>query len=201
MHKRLLVAVTGASALPLSVRFLEVLKEKKIERHLVVSHHAQDVQECELKKNISWDCLCEKMYQDDDISSCVCSGSYPIDGMVIIPCSMNTLAHIAHGIEDSVITRAAGVHLKQERKLILVPRETPLSLIHLENMLLAKKSGCSIVFPTLAFYFSPQSIEDMMEFIIGKILELFSIEHSLYPLWTEKASTKKNGKKARHKYE
>ena len=183
MHKRLLVCVTGASALPLSVRFLEVLKEKKIERHLVVSRHAQDVQKHEMKKDILWECLCERLYQDDDISSSVCSGSYPMDGMIVVPCSMNTLAYIAHGIENSVITRAVGVHLKQERKVVLVPRETPLSLIHLENMLFAKKAGCSIVLPTLAFYFSPQTIENMMDFIIGKILELFSIPHTLYPLW------------------
>ena len=193
MHKRLLVGVTGASALPLSVRFLEVLKEKEIERHLVLSRHAQDVQKHELKKEIPWNRLCERMYQDEDISSSVCSGSYPTDGMVIIPCSMNTLAHIAHGIENSVITRAAGVHLKQERKVVLVPRETPLSLIHLENMKLARQSGCSIVPPTLAFYFSPQTIDDIMEFIIGKILELFSLEHSLYRLWQQKNFSEEMG--------
>ncbi|NUM36316.1 MAG: UbiX family flavin prenyltransferase [Candidatus Brocadiae bacterium] len=189
MHKRLLVAVTGASALPLAVRFLEVLKKQNIERHLVVSRHAQDVKKYETQKDILWETLCEKLYQDEDISSSVCSGSYPSDGMVVIPCSMNTLAHIAHGIENSVVTRAVGVHLKQERKVVLVPRETPLSLIHLENMLLAKKAGCSIVPPTLAFYFYPQTIDDLMDFIVGKILELFSISHTLYPLWQKKECT------------
>lgn len=181
--KRILVAVTGASALPLARRFLMVLEKMKLERHLVVSEHALCVQEKEEIETIDWNHLCEKRYADDDISSSVCSGSFPVDAMTIIPCSMNTLAHIAHGIENSVITRAAAVNLKQERKVILVPRESPLSLLHIENLRQAKLAGCSIVLPIIAFYFQPQTIDDILDHIAGKVLELLDFPHELYRSW------------------
>ena len=180
---KLLIAVTGASGIPLSVRLLETLGILNIERHLAVSNHAKDVQKYEQNEEIIWENLCEKYYSEEEIYASVCSGSYKIDGMIILPCSMNTLGHIANGIENSLITRAAAVNIKQERPVILVPRETPLSLIHIENMKKAKMAGCTILIPTVAFYFSPKTINDIINHIIGKILEILNISHNLYKTW------------------
>ncbi len=183
---KILVAVTGASGTPLALRLLEILKELKVERHLIVSHHAQIVAKYEHHTNhIVWADYCEYLYTEDNISASVSSGSYPLNGMVVIPCSMNTLACIAHGIENNLITRAAAVNLKQERKVILVPRESPLSLPQVENLRQAKLAGCSIMLPTLAFYFSPKNIEDLVNYIVGKILELLQLPHHLYPSWIQ----------------
>ena len=182
---KLLVAITGASGLPLAVRFLEILGKYNIDRHVVISEHAKEVLKYEHAQNIEidWNKLSEKQYQENEIWASVCSGTYPIDGMIVIPCSMNTLAAIAHGLENNLITRAVSVNLKQQRRVILVPRETPLSLTHIENMRLAKLAGCSIVLPTIAFYFQPKTIDDLLNYIVGKILELFNIQHELYPSW------------------
>jgi 4-hydroxy-3-polyprenylbenzoate decarboxylase len=180
---KLLVAITGASGLPLAIRFLEILGKYNIERHIIISEHAKEVQKYEQQIEIDWQQLYEKQYKENEIWSSVCSGTYPIDGMVVIPCSMNTLAAIAHGLENNAITRAVSVNLKQQRRVILVPRETPLSLTHIENLRLAKLAGCSIVLPTIAFYFQPKTIDDLLNHIAGKILELFNISHDLYPSW------------------
>jgi len=181
----ILVAVTGASGTPLALRLLEVLGELKIERHLIVSHHAQIVAKYEHRADIVWANYCECLYSEEHISASVSSGSFPIHGMVVIPCSMNTLASIAHGLENNLITRASAVNLKQERKVILVPRESPLSLPQLENLRQAKLAGCSIVLPTLAFYFQPKNIDDLVNYLVGKVLELLQLPHHLYPSWIQ----------------
>lgn len=180
---KILVAITGASGIPLAIRLLEVLKENTIERHLIVSSHANVVAQYEDKKKYDWNALCEYQYKVGDIASNVASGSFSINYMVVVPCSMNTLAHIANGIEHNLITRSVAVNLKEERKVILVPRESPLSLLHIENMRKAKLAGCSIIPPTLAFYYNPQTIADVIDQIVGKILELCNIPHCLYPPW------------------
>ena len=180
---KLLIAVTGASGLPLAIRFLEVLKQSEVERHLIVSAHAFLVEQHESGIPIDWDRLCEKRYHENDVAAAVSSGSYPLAGMVVIPCSMNTLANIAHGLEHNLTSRAAAVNLKQQRPLILVPRETPLSLIQIDNMRLAKLAGCTIVPPNLTFYFQPQTIAEMIDYLIGRILEILEIEHELYRRW------------------
>ncbi len=173
---KILVAITGASGIPLAIHFLHTLKNLEIERHLIVSHHAQEVCKFEHDKpDILWQEYCEYYYKEEDISAAVSSGSYPLDAMVVIPCSMNTLAQIASGIESNLITRAVAVNLKQERKVILVPRESPLSLIHIENLRQSKLAGCSIIFPTLAFYFDPKTIEDLIAHTTGKIFDLLNI--------------------------
>lgn len=181
---RILVAVTGASGFPLAVKLLETLGNKKIERHLAITKNADKVREYETslsREDVKK--LCEQSYLPDAIHTSICSGSYPIDAMVVIPCSMNTLAKIANGIEDNAITRAVGVNLKQERKVILVPRETPLHLGPLKNLVKAKELGCSIVPPMLAHYTKPKTIGDAESFVIGRVLELLGIEHDLYTKW------------------
>lgn len=182
---KILIAATGASGIPLVLQLLRVLKDLNIERHFIVSHHAHTVAKYEHKADIIWRDYCEYLYSEDDISASVSSGSFTIDGMIVVPCSMNTLACIAHGIENNLITRAVAVNLKQERKVILVPRESPLSLPQLDNLRQAKLAGCSIVPPNLAFYFEPRTILDLINYTIGKILELLQIPHHLYPKWEQ----------------
>lgn len=180
---KILVAITGGSGYPLAIRLLEELGKKGIERHLVMSRNAEKVREYECEGTTP---EYEKKYEPESIHEKICSGSYPIDAMIVIPCSMNTLAKIASGIEDNAITRAAGVNLKQERRVILVPRETPMNLAHLRNLVKAKEQGCSIVPPMLTHYTKPKTIEDMENQIIGRILQLLNIKNTLYTEWSGK---------------
>ncbi len=180
---KLIVAVTGASGIILAKRLLEALKEKKIETHLIVSESAKKVAGLE---NIQYDAL-KKLatveYSFTDFSASVASGSFKTDGMIVIPCSMKTLAGLASGYSDNLILRAGDVCLKEGRKLVLVPRETPLSYIHLRNMLILKKAGAVILPPNMAYYSKPKSLGEMESFIAGKVLDAFNIEHSLYKRW------------------
>lgn len=179
---RILVAVTGASGFPIAQTLLQQLKGNEI--HLVVSEHAWEVAEYESgMKRKDIEKLATRTYDPNEIHASICSGSFPIDAMVVVPCSMNTLGHIANGIEHNAITRAAGVNLKQGRKVILVPRDTPLSLPALKNMVLAKEAGCSIVPPMLCYYTKPKTVQDCTDYVVGRILELLGLEHKLYLRW------------------
>jgi 4-hydroxy-3-polyprenylbenzoate decarboxylase len=123
------------------------------------------------------------VYGDDNLAAPISSGSFKTDGMAIVPCSMKTLASIANGFDDSLISRAAGVCIKEGRKLVVVPRETPLSAIHLENM--AKLSGTgAVILPAMpGFYHRPKSIDELVSHVVGKVLDQFGIEHSLFRRW------------------
>jgi flavin prenyltransferase len=123
------------------------------------------------------------IHQVHDMGCAVASGSYPVDGMIIIPCSMATVAAVAMGLADNALRRAADVSLKEKRPLILVPRETPLSAIHLENLLKLSRLGATILPPVPAWYTHPQSLEDVENFIVGKVLEALHLEHTLYQRW------------------
>jgi len=187
----LTVAITGASGVIYGKRLLEVLKQKNVETHLVISKAAEQIIEYELgASKDSLAKLATYVYDVDDWDSPVVSGSFRTDGMVVVPCSMKTLAGIAHGFAENVILRAADVMLKEKRKLILVPRETPLNSIQLRNMLELSKQGAIIVPAMPAFYHKPKSVEDMADFVVGRILDLLKIEHSLYTRWHE---TKRDG--------
>lgn len=182
---KILVAATGASGFPLTTTLLTALEKAGVERHLVLSDHTQKVIEYEGNpEKADLKGLCEHYYHPEDIHTSICSGSFPLDGMVIVPCSMNTLAKVAQGIEDNAISRAAAVNLKQERRVLLVPRETPLTLPQLKNMVRAKEAGCSIVPPVLAYYTGPQTVQDLTNYIVGRILELLRIPHDLYQYWS-----------------
>ncbi len=183
---RLIVAVTGASGVIYGRRLLEVLKGK-CEVHLIISRASEELIEYELgatKKEL--ENLANCTYDEGDFCASLASGSFKTDGMVVIPCSMKTLAGIAHGYSENLILRAADVTLKEKRKLIIVPRETPLSAIHLRNMLELSMQGVIIVPATPAFYHKPQKIEDLVDFVVGKVLDSLGIEHELYARWQEK---------------
>jgi 4-hydroxy-3-polyprenylbenzoate decarboxylase len=182
---KLVVGVSGASGIVLAKRFLEVLKENGVETHLVVSEGAKLIAKNELDgEDISK--LADYVYNNKDFEAAISSGSFKTDGMVVIPCSMKTLGAIANGVAHNLIVRAADVTLKQERKLVLVPREAPLNLIHLRNLVRCKEAGCTIIPPVLAFYPKPKTVDDMIDFVVGKILDSFGIENKLYKHWSGK---------------
>jgi len=182
---RLVVAITGASGIIYGKRLLEVLHEKRVETHLIVSKAAEKVMEHELKINRKvLEKLATHTYDADDLTAPLTSGSFKTDGMVIVPCSMKTLAGIAHGFADNLILRAADVMLKEKRRLIVVPRETPLSIVHLRNMLTAARLGVCVVPAMPAFYHKPENIGDLVDFVVGRVLDCLGIEHSLFKRWS-----------------
>jgi 4-hydroxy-3-polyprenylbenzoate decarboxylase len=161
-----------------------VLREKKVETHLIVSKAAEKVAEHELKQTRKdLEKLAAHTYDEDDLSAPFMSGSFQTDGMVIVPCTMKTLAGIASGYADNLILRAADVTIKEHRRLVIVPRETPLSVIHLRNMLTLAELGVFVVPAMPAFYHKPMSIDDLVDFVVGKVLDCLGIEHSLYRRW------------------
>jgi flavin prenyltransferase len=183
--KRLIVAITGASGARYGVRLLELLRATEgIETHLMISdaaalnlHHELDVK----RKDI--EALAHHVHSVRDIGACVASGSFRADGMVIAPCSMKTLAAVAHGMCDNLITRAADVTLKERRRLVLLVRETPFNLAHLRNMTAVTEMG-GIVFPPLpALYQRPQSIDEMIDHTVGRVMDMLGLEQSLAPEW------------------
>jgi len=183
--KRLIVAITGASGARYGVRLLELLRATEgIETHLMISdaaalnlHHELDVK----RKDI--EALADNVHSVLDIGACVASGSFRADGMVIAPCSMKTLAAVAHGMCDNLITRAADVTLKERRRLVLLVRETPFNLAHLRNMTAVTEMG-GIIFPPLpALYQRPQSIDEMIDHTVGRVMDMLGLEQSLAPEW------------------
>ena len=124
-----------------------------------------------------------KIYKENEIAASIASGSFKVDGMIVAPCSMKTLSAIANGYSENLITRAADVQLKQQRKLVLVPRESPLNAIHLENMLKLSRLGVWIIPPMMCYYIKPKSVNDLTDNAVGRILDAFNIEHDLYKRW------------------
>ncbi|MCL4459136.1 MAG: UbiX family flavin prenyltransferase [Chloroflexi bacterium] len=183
-RKRLIVAISGASGAVYGKTLLTILQDKKIETHLIVSEVGQGILEYETgttQEEIRG--LATYWYDIRDLEAPISSGSFHTDGMVIIPCSMRTLAAISHGYSDNLLTRAADVTLKERRSLIVVPREMPLSIIHLENMLCLARAGAIIIPAMPGFYMLPQTIEDMVRHVVGKVLDALRIEHALYKRW------------------
>lgn len=183
---RIVVGMTGASCSLYGVAVLQALTHLNVETHLVVSEKGMQVieHECELSKE-DLRGMTSFVYENGDMMSPIASGSFKTDGMVIIPCSMNTLGKIAGGITDNLITRVADVCLKERRKLILVPREMPLSTIHLENMLKINKCGGQIIPASPGFYTLPETIYDLTTIMVGRVLDSFQIDHGLGKRWGE----------------
>ena len=181
---KLVIGVSGASGTIYAVKLLEALKDANVETHLIISKAAEEILKFEnelskedLKK------LASRFYEENDLKAPITSGSYKTDGMIIIPCSMKTLAGVALGYSNNLILRAADVTLKERRPLVLVVRETPLNLIHLENMVKAAKAG-AIIFPASpGFYHKPKTINDLINYIIGKILNLFNLDYKFKIEW------------------
>jgi len=179
---RLIVAITGASGVIYGKRLLEVLGNKGFEVHLVVSKAAEKVIDQELGK-CDWVSLATRVYFPDELTAPIASGSFKVDGMVIVPASMKTLGALASGYCEDLISRAADVQLKEGRRLIVVPRETPLHAIHLENMAKLSKMGVVILPAMPGFYHNPKTINDLVNFIVGKILDQLGVENELYKKW------------------
>ncbi len=180
--------MTGASGIVYGVRLLEYLKTRQeIKTFLIISEGAKKVIELETNFKINYiEKLADYSFNESDFTAPIASSSFLVDGMVIIPASMKTLAAIAHGFDNNLITRAADNILRLRKPLVIVPRETPLSPIHLENMLKLSKSGAVILPACPGFYTKPKRIEDLIDFIVGKVLDNLGITHDLYERWGEK---------------
>ncbi|HET9139448.1 UbiX family flavin prenyltransferase [Actinophytocola sp.] len=182
--RRVLVAMTGATGAILGIRLLEAMRELGVETHLVLSEWAERTIRIETDYTVPQvRGLASIFYQRGNQAAPVSSGSFPMHGMAIIPCSMNTLAALAHGLASELIVRAADVMLKERRTLVLVPRETPLNAIHLRNMLLLSELGVSIVPPMPAFYNHPRSVDDIVGHIVARVLDQFGIDNDLTTRW------------------
>jgi 4-hydroxy-3-polyprenylbenzoate decarboxylase len=197
-NQDLVVAMTGASGAPYAIRLLHVLARSGRRIHLTMSPGAVQVLRDELGPEVNLDAFDPMAlgirengrvvyHHHGDFAAGIASGSFPTGGMVIVPCSMSTLGSIASGVTTNLITRAADVHLKERRKLILVPRETPLSLIHLENMLRVTQAG-AVVLPAMpGWYHRPRRLEDLVDFVVSRICDQLGIVNSLAPRWGEEA--------------
>lgn len=184
--KRLVVAITGASGALYGLRLLEALRSlENVETHLMISdagvlsmHHELDLK----RKDV--EALADVIHNARDVGACIASGSFQSEGMVIAPCSMKTLASVAHGLSDNLISRAADVMLKERRRCVLMVRETPFNLAHLRNMTAVTEMG-GIIFPPLpALYHRPESIVDMVDHTVARVLDLFQITHAIAPRWS-----------------
>lgn len=183
---RVVVGIAGSSAPIYGIRLLQVLRELSVETHLVLSSAAHQTITLEASPWTSRDvkALAHAVYEPRNIAAPISSGSFRTDGMVVVPCSMKTLAGIAHGFGDGLIVRAADVTLKERRRLVIVPRETPLHLGHLRNMVAVTEMGAVILPPVPAFYHKPRTIDDLIDHTVGKILDLLGIDHSLFKRWS-----------------
>jgi len=181
---KILVAMTGASGALYAQRLLDNLDARRHEIHVVLSNYAQAV----LKQELPQGLRLPEGAQSHNIKSMnapFASGSNPVDAMVIIPCTMGTLGRIAHGFSEDVLLRAADVTLKEKRKLILVPRETPLSLVHVRNFELLLLAGATILPANPSFYHRPASVEQVVDTVVGRVLDHLGMEHNLAPRWGE----------------
>ena len=188
MTKRFIVGISGASGVIYGIRALECLQAMPgIETHLILTDGARtsiavetDWMAADIPK------LADVNHRNDNLAASIASGSYPMDAMMVIPCSVKSLSGIANAYADNLLTRAADVMLKEQRPLVLVVRETPLHKGHLELMMRAADSGASILPPAPAFYHRPQSIEDLVDHTVGKVFDLLNIPHDLYRRWGER---------------
>jgi 4-hydroxy-3-polyprenylbenzoate decarboxylase len=203
MSRTITLALTGASGMPFGLRLLDCLLRAGTHVHLLYSPAAQVVakQECDLtlptQPREAVRALGERygartgqlnVYAREDWYAPVASGSNPGDAMAVCPCSMGTLGAIAGGLADNLIERAADVMLKERRPLVLVPRETPLSAIHLENMLKLARAGAVILPPAPGFYTRPRSVDDVVDFVVARVLDHLGVAHDLVPRWGEERS-------------
>lgn len=181
---RLVIGISGATGMIYAIRLLEALQELEVETHVVMS--------CWAKKNLILETdyiftdilrLANYYYENTQLEAVIASGSFKTDGMVVMPCSMKSLAAIAVGYSENLLHRAADVIVKERRKLVLVPRETPLSPIHLENMLKLANTGVVIMPPMPAFYHRPASIADIVDHQVGRVLDQFGLENQLIKRW------------------
>lgn len=192
-RKQVVVGVTGASGAPYAKRLVEQLAENGADVHLVISPHGRQLFSDEMGiANPTPEALAGgqagrvRSYSYNDVGSKLASGSFFTDGMIVCPCSSNTLADLAAGTGSNLITRAAHVHLKEVRRLIVVPREAPLSRIEIENMLRISQAGGIICPASPGFYMIPKSVGDLVDFVVGKLMDLVGVSHTLNTRWSGK---------------
>lgn len=186
-NPRLIIGISGSSGIIYGIRLLQILKNLPVETHLVVSKAGQLTRAYETELSAAeLKALADVYHPCADISASIASGSFKTLGMIIAPCSMKTLGEIAHGISSNLLSRAADVVLKERRKLVLMPRETPLHLGHLNNMVSITQMGGIICPPVPAFYTKPQSIADLVDDTVGRVLDLFDLDSGLVKRWGEK---------------
>jgi polyprenyl P-hydroxybenzoate/phenylacrylic acid decarboxylase-like protein len=186
-NARLVVGISGSSSPHYGVALLRALRGLgTVETHLVLSDGARTTlkHEMDLAPD-EVEALADQVHHAHDLAAPIASGSFTTIGMAVVPCSMRTLGTIAHGIGGELLGRAADVTLKERRRLVLVPRETPLSLIHLRNMVAVTEAGAVVLPPVPAFYHQPRTIEDLIDHTVGKVLDQFGIAHDLYRRWGE----------------
>lgn len=182
---RIVVGISGASGAIYGVRLLEVLSQLGVETHLVLSETAGETIEYETPHKVGEVmALAHKVYPVNDLAAAISSGSFRTDGMVVAPCSIKTLSGLANSYNDNLLTRSADVTLKERRKLVLVVRETPLHLGHLRLMTAVTEMGAVVLPPMPAFYHKPQTIDDIINQTVGKVLDQFSLEANLFKRWT-----------------
>src|SRR5262245_17501117 len=182
--KRIVLGISGASGVVYGVRTLEVLKELNIETHLIISNWAEKNIIIETANTVEYvKSLCTKMYDNNNLAAPPSSGSFLHAGMIVVPCSMKSLSSIANGYEETLISRAAMVTLKESRKLVVVPRETPLSRIHLDNMIKIVEAGAILLPAMPGFYHRPSTLIEIINHLVGKILDQLEINHSLFKRW------------------
>jgi flavin prenyltransferase len=181
---RLVIGISGASGSIYGIRLLEILREKGVETHLVLTSAAKDIILHETPYSLERvKTLASYCYENEDLGAPIASGSCLTEGMVVIPCSIKSLSAIANSYADNLLVRAADVTLKESRKLILVVRETPLHKGPLQLMLKSADLGATILPPIPAFYFRPRTIDDLINHTVGKILDLFRIPHDMFERW------------------
>jgi 4-hydroxy-3-polyprenylbenzoate decarboxylase len=196
------IGITGASGAVYATRTVAALLERGVHVELIVSDYGRRLLRDELGEPASIDrllpFLVEKygagvnagtitVHSNRDLGATIASGSHGCSGMAIVPCSMKTLAAVAHGLSRSLVERAADVMLKEQRRLVIVPRETPMSLPQLKNMVLCAEAGAMILPAMPAFYQQPKTLDDLADFMAGKILSALGFDHDLYPMWTGQA--------------
>ena len=185
-HDKIVIGFSGASGIIYGIRLLEILHSINIQTYLIISEWAKKNIEIETDKTLEYvKSLSSVNYDNFKLDASVSSGSFLHDGMVIVPCSMKSLSSIANGYDDTLISRAASVTLKESRKLIIVPRETPLSRIHLENMIKLQEAGAIILPAMPGFYHNPSTIDEIIDHLVGKILDQLKIQHDLFKRWKD----------------
>lgn len=186
----LIIGITGASGAIYGIRLLQVLSQmEEVETHLVLSKPGEKIIELETSYEVSAvRGLANFWYDIDDLGARIASGSFKRDGMIVVPCSVKTMAALANSYADNLLTRAGDVTLKERKLLVLVVRETPLHQGHLRNMLRLAEIGAVILPPAPAFYHKPRSLDDIINHTVGKVLDLFAIKHNLSLPWGEEAS-------------
>ena len=185
-NPRLIIGISGASGIIYGIRLLQILQAMPVETHLVVSKAAQLTRAYETTTSAAeLKSLADVYHRCNDVSAPIASGSFKTMGMIIAPCSMKSLGEIAHGIAGNLLTRAADVVLKERRRLVLMPRESPLHLGHLQNMVAITQMGGIICPPVPAFYHKPENIMDLVNDSVARVLELFDLDSGLLRPWSE----------------